>query len=140
MNLSRGFLKKFRTFLIISATSPLRTTCFCATTLSLPAPRIGFTPFGATGYRVSLGFQFVTISVSTVHRAFRRRGSPLDTFIIAYFVLFVKHFFFWCDGLESNQQVPVGGFHSGVCGFTLGVHALDYHHILSSLIFFREDT
>ena len=36
---------------------------------------------------------------------------------------------FWCDGLESNQQVPVRGFHSGVCGFTLGVHALDYHHI-----------
>ena len=36
---------------------------------------------------------------------------------------------FWCDGLESNQQVPVRGFHSGICSFTLGVHALDYHHI-----------
>lgn len=29
----------------------------------------------------------------------------------------------WCDGLESNQQVLVGGFHSVVCGFTLSVHA-----------------
>ena len=31
---------------------------------------------------------------------------------------------FWCDELESNQQVPVGGFHSSICGFTLGVHAI----------------
>lgn len=29
----------------------------------------------------------------------------------------------WCGGSESNLQVPVRGFHSGVCGFTLGVRA-----------------
>ena len=56
MNLSRGFLKIFATILIISATSPLRTTCFCATTLSLPAPRIGFTLLELLAIVYHLGF------------------------------------------------------------------------------------
>ena len=66
MNLSRGFLKKFRTFLIISVTGSL----LCL----VPAPASALTTDPSR--RDSWGLCFV--SVSTVLGSCRSRGSPLD--------------------------------------------------------------
>ena len=104
--LSRGFLKKSRTFFHYLCYSPLLWL------VSVPSHEPNRTWMASPKEIdfMAIGWQFASVSV--VHSAwcFRRRGSPLDGFIIPHFVEFVKRFFWGVGFFLSSTfcgQCPV---------------------------------